>query len=60
MSREEMQHLIRSAGYEPRQRTNLYERWVEEVETEEMVRRYAGAFTPAAAGRGAGGVAVVG
>ena len=55
-----MQHLIRSAGYEPRQRTNLYERWVEEGETEEMVRRYAGALVPAAAGRGAGGLAVVG
>ena len=33
MSQEEMKHLIASAGYTPRQRTNLYERLVSREET---------------------------
>jgi cyclic dehypoxanthinyl futalosine synthase len=47
MSQEEMEHLIRSAGYEPRQRTNLYERWVSREETAALARQYRGALTPA-------------
>ena len=47
MSQEEMEHLIRSAGYEPRQRTNLYERQVSRSDTEELAHRYRGALTPA-------------
>ncbi|MDX1630755.1 MAG: cyclic dehypoxanthinyl futalosine synthase [Thermoanaerobaculia bacterium] len=46
MSQEEMEHLITEAGYEPRQRTNLYERFVEREETEELARRYRGSLTP--------------
>jgi cyclic dehypoxanthinyl futalosine synthase len=59
MSQAEMQRLIRSAGYAPKQRTNLYERWVEPDETAEMVERYRGALV--ASGREAGvGLPVVG
>ncbi len=47
MSQEEMEHLIRSAGYRPRQRTNLYERFVEPGDTVELARRYRAALTPA-------------
>ena len=45
MSQEEMEHLIRSAGYEPRQRTNLYERFVTEDDTRAAAERYAHALT---------------
>lgn len=46
MSQEEMEHLIRSAGYEPKQRTNLYERIVTREETAELAARYRHALTP--------------
>ena len=45
MSQDEMEHLIRAAGYEPKQRTNLYERFVTPAETEELARRYRHALT---------------
>ena len=45
MSQEEMEHLIVSAGYEPRQRTNLYERLVSREETAELAHRYRDALT---------------
>jgi cyclic dehypoxanthinyl futalosine synthase len=47
MSQDEMEHLIESAGYLPRQRTNLYERLVTREETAEQARRYRHALTPA-------------
>lgn len=46
MSQDEMEHLIRAAGYEPRQRTNLYERLVTREETAELAARYRHALTP--------------
>lgn len=46
MSQEEMEHLIQSAGYTPRQRTNLYERFVTREDTAEAARRYRHALTP--------------
>jgi cyclic dehypoxanthinyl futalosine synthase len=46
MSQAEMEHLIRSAGYEPRQRTNLYERYVTREDTSELAARYRHALTP--------------
>jgi cyclic dehypoxanthinyl futalosine synthase len=46
MSQDEMEHLIRSAGYEPRQRTNLYERFVSREDTADLARRYSHALTP--------------
>ena len=46
MSQDEMEHLISSAGYEPRQRTNLYERWVTREDTAETASRYRMALTP--------------
>jgi cyclic dehypoxanthinyl futalosine synthase len=46
MSQEEMEHLIVSAGYTPRQRTNLYERFVTGEDTAEAARRYRDALTP--------------
>jgi cyclic dehypoxanthinyl futalosine synthase len=46
MSQDEMEHLISSAGYIPRQRTNLYERLVTREETAEMARRYRHSLTP--------------
>jgi cyclic dehypoxanthinyl futalosine synthase len=45
MSQEEMERLITSAGYTPRQRTNLYERFVEPADTAELARRYRHALT---------------
>jgi cyclic dehypoxanthinyl futalosine synthase len=45
MSQDEMEHLIRAAGYEPRQRTNLYERTVTREETAELARKYRHALT---------------
>jgi cyclic dehypoxanthinyl futalosine synthase len=47
MSQDEMEHLIRQAGYEPKQRTNLYERFVTRADTAELARRYRHALTPA-------------
>jgi cyclic dehypoxanthinyl futalosine synthase len=46
MSQDEMEHLIRSAGFEPRQRTNLYERHVTREETAALAARYRHALTP--------------
>jgi len=45
MSQEEMEHLISSAAYEPRQRTNLYERLVSREETAAAANRYRHALT---------------
>lgn len=45
MTQEEMEHLIRAAGYEPKQRTNLYERFVTREETAELARKYRHALT---------------
>lgn len=47
MSQAEMEHLIRDAGYLPKQRTNLYERFVTAEETAELASRYRSALTPA-------------
>jgi len=47
MSQEEMERLIASAGYLPRQRTNLYERLVSREETAVLAGRYRHALTPA-------------
>jgi len=47
MSQDEMEHLIRAAGYQPRQRTNLYERLVTRDETAELAAKYRHALTPA-------------
>jgi len=47
MSQEEMEHLIRSAGFEPKQRTNLYERFVTREETEGLANEYRGALQAA-------------
>jgi cyclic dehypoxanthinyl futalosine synthase len=46
MSQDEMERLIRFAGYQPRQRTNLYERFVTRTDTAETARRYRHALTP--------------
>ncbi len=46
MSQDEMEHLIRSAGYQPKQRTNLYERFVTREDTAELAQRYRHALTP--------------
>lgn len=46
MSQEEMEHLIRSTGYEPRQRTNLYERFVSRADTADQAQRFHSALTP--------------
>jgi cyclic dehypoxanthinyl futalosine synthase len=46
MSQEEMEHLIGSAGYEARQRTNLYERFVTREDTAASAQRYRQALTP--------------
>ncbi len=40
-----MEHLIARAGYEPRQRTNLYERQVTREDTAELARQYSHALT---------------
>ena len=45
MSQDEMEHLISQAGYEPRQRTNLYERFVTREDTAEMASRYRESLT---------------
>ena len=45
MSQDEMERLITSAGYQPRQRTNLYERLVSREETAEAAARYRHALT---------------
>ena len=47
MTQDEMEHLIRSAGYEPRQRTNLYERYVTRADTAPLAARYRGSLTAA-------------
>ncbi len=47
MSQDEMEHLIAAAGYQPRQRTNLYERLVSKEETAELAEHYSRALTPA-------------
>jgi cyclic dehypoxanthinyl futalosine synthase len=47
MSQEEMERLIAQAGFTPRQRTNLYERFVTRAETAELAERYRHALTPA-------------
>jgi cyclic dehypoxanthinyl futalosine synthase len=47
MSQDEMEHLIESAGYQPRQRTNLYERLVTRAETAAVAEHYRQALTPA-------------
>jgi len=46
MTQDEMEHLIRAAGFTPRQRTNLYERWVTPEDTAELAARYRHALTP--------------
>jgi 2-iminoacetate synthase ThiH len=46
MSQDEMEHLITSAGYTPKQRTNLYERLVTRADTVEMARKYRHSLTP--------------
>jgi cyclic dehypoxanthinyl futalosine synthase len=46
MSQDEMEHLIESAGYSPRQRTNLYERIVTREDTAATARRYRQSVTP--------------
>ncbi len=45
MSQDEMEHLILSAGFEPRQRTNLYERLVTREDTAELAAKYRGSVT---------------
>ena len=55
MSQDEMEHLIRAAGYTPKQRTNLYERLVTREET-----RRAGAAVPARPDAAEPGSGVVG
>jgi len=47
MSQDEMEHLIQAAGYRPRQRTNLYERFVTREDTAALARQYRHAITPA-------------
>ncbi len=46
MSQDEMEHLIRAAGYEPKQRTNTYDRFVTREETAELAAKYRYALTP--------------
>lgn len=60
MTQEEMERLIRHAGYEPRQRTNLYERWVTAEDTEETAERYRVALLPAVGREEGAGLPVVG
>jgi cyclic dehypoxanthinyl futalosine synthase len=45
MSQEEMERLIEQAGYRPRQRSNLYERFVDREDTAEIAARYRYAIT---------------
>ena len=46
MSQDEMEHLISAAGYQPKQRTNLYERMVTREEMAPLARKYREALTP--------------
>jgi len=46
MSQEEMERLIHAAGYTPRQRTNLYERFVTREETAPLAEQYRHALSP--------------
>jgi cyclic dehypoxanthinyl futalosine synthase len=46
MSQDEMEHLIESAGYKPKQRTNLYERLVSREDTAELAEKYRHSLTP--------------
>jgi cyclic dehypoxanthinyl futalosine synthase len=46
MSQDEMEHLIISAGYEPRQRTNLYDRLVGREDMARLAQEYRHALTP--------------
>ncbi len=45
MSQDEMEHLIRASGYEPKQRTNLYERFVTRADTAPLATKYRHALT---------------
>ncbi len=45
MSQEEMERIIASAGFRPRQRTNLYERFVDPADTAALARQYRHALT---------------
>ena len=47
MTQDEMEHLITAAGYTPRQRTNLYERYVSRDDTAALARQYRHSLTPA-------------
>lgn len=47
MSQDEMEHLIESAGYIAKQRTNLYERIVTREDTADLAKQYRHALTPA-------------
>ena len=47
MTQDEMEHLIRAAGYEPKQRTNLYERFVTREDTAALAHQYRHALSPA-------------
>ncbi len=46
MSQDEMEQLITSAGFTPRQRSNLYERFFTRDDTSEAAARYRGTLTP--------------
>jgi len=46
MSQDEMEHLIVSAGFSPRQRTNLYGRFVTRADTAGAADKYRHALTP--------------
>jgi 2-iminoacetate synthase ThiH len=46
MSQDEMEHLIAAAGFQPRQRTNLYERFVAREDTAAAAAKYRHALTP--------------
>ena len=46
MSQDEMEHLIAAAGFRPRQRTNLYEKFVTRDDTAEAAAKYRLALTP--------------
>jgi cyclic dehypoxanthinyl futalosine synthase len=45
MTQDEMEHLIAAAGYQPRQRSNLYERWITRDDTAATALRYRGSLT---------------
>jgi len=45
MSQDEMEYLISRSGYEPRQRTNLYDRYVTRDDTAAMAARYHSSLT---------------